>query len=165
MATDFFDPTYMEKVYAALLSQLQLNVNNNMPAGAGGLTVRNFARTFTPPDNVPEANQPAMYVVPGPVHVDQKEFAMAKWLFTAIVFVYLRADSSVVNPTPLAWTQANYIIWAIMNTLTAPPGPYQKQTLGGLVYHCWIEGEIGVETQSEQVVIGIPIYILAGNLM
>jgi hypothetical protein len=105
-------------------------------------------------------------MVPGPSYVDQKEFALAKWVFTTILLIYLRADGNVTDPDPLVWTQANYVIWAIMNTLSAGPAltPYEKQTLGGLVTHCWIEGEVAVETESEQAVIAVPIYILAGNI-
>jgi hypothetical protein len=104
-------------------------------------------------------------MIPGPIHVNQKEiFAVAKWIFTTILMIYIQGDAAMVDQEPLSWTQANYVVWAIMNTLTAPPGPYQKQTLNDLVYHCWIEGEIHIEIQAPQVVVTIPVFILAGNL-
>jgi len=165
MATNFFDPTYMDSVFSALLVKLQAEVNGHFPVGSG-LEIKQFARTYRAPDTVTPADQPSLFMVPGPSYVDQKEFALAKWVFTTILLIYLRADGNVTDPDPLVWTQANYVIWAIMNTLSAGPAltPYEKQTLGGLVTHCWIEGEVAVETESEQAVIAVPIYILAGNI-
>jgi hypothetical protein len=159
MATDFFDPVYMDNVFDALLAQVK---TATFPPGT---LIKSYSRVFLAPDEVPVESQPALYMVPGPQHVDQKEFALAKWTFTAILIIYMRADADPISPNPLPARIANYIIWGIMNSLLAPlPGIYEKQTLGGLVTHCWIEGEVRIEVQAEQVVIAIPVYILAGNI-
>lgn len=157
MATDFFDPTYLEACNAALFAQLRT------ATFAGGLALRTAERTMTPPDEVPVANQPALYQVPGLLHAEAKNFALTRWTFVAYLWLYLRAEATQPTPAPLPATQAFYLIWGLMNVL-APPPRYDKQTLGGLVYHCWIEGEISIEVANEQVVVGIPVYMLAGNV-
>lgn len=166
MATNFFDPAYMEQVFDALLVKLRAEMNGHISAAANGLVIKQFARTYRAPDTVTPADQPSLYMVPGPSHVTQKEFALAKWIFTTMLFIYLRADANVTDPDPLVWSQANYLVWALMNTLSAGPvlTPYDKQTLSGLVTHCWIEGEVLIETEAEQAVISLPVYLLAGNV-
>ncbi len=157
MATSFFDPTYLEAVYAALFAQIQT------ATFAGGVTIKNYTRAMEPPDDVPTTNQPALFQVPGPLHSISKEFALPKWVCTAMLMIYLRSGSAQPVPNPLPQTLAYYLIWGIMNSLLTNL-PYEKQTLGGLVYHCWIEGEVGIETASEQTTIAIPVFIDAGNV-
>lgn len=155
MTTQFEDAAYMEAVYAALLAQLKT------AKFAGGLTINSWSRAVDVPANIPEqSNQPALILINGPVHVEQKEFALAKWTFTAVALVYLFAEQ---DQATLSATQANYIVWGLQQSLLAPGvGGYDKQTLGGLVYHCWVEGEVLTEVQNQQVAITLPIMILAG---
>ena len=157
--TQFEDPKYLEAVYAALLTQLKT------AAFAGGLTLNSSSRAVEIPDKVPTADQPALRLVNGPMRVEQKEFGLAKWTITAVAAVYMRADgSSDPNVADLAATNANYVVWGLAQALQPPgtPQQYEKQTLGGLVYHCWIEGEVFTEVQAQQIVIAVPIFILAG---
>ncbi len=157
MVINFFDPTYLEAVYAALFAQIQTSTF------AGGVKINQFLRAMYPPDAAAVSNQPALYQVPGPLHSISKDFALPKWVFTAILMIYLRSGSAQPVPNPLPQTLAYYLIWGIMNSLLTNL-PYEKQTLGGLVYHCWIEGEVGVDTASEQTTIAIPVFIDAGNV-
>ena len=153
---DYTDPTYLEAVYAALFARLQTAV---FP---GAIALNKRARMVLVPDEVAVADQPALILVQGPMHAEQKElFGPTKWTLTALAVVYFRADVSTVSPSPLPATLANYMVWGLANALGTLP-PYQKQTLGGLVEHCWIEGAVSVEVVSEQVVITVPIYLLAG---
>lgn len=161
--TQFEDPQYLEAVYAALFAQL---ISATFPSG---ITLNTTARVVVPPDNVPVTDQPALILVQGPFHAEQKQvFGPTKWIFTAVVAIYLQADTSVINTrtvaagSPLPITIVNQIVWAITQILGNTTPPYSKQTLGGLVYHAWIEGEILAETQESQMVITIPINILAG---
>jgi hypothetical protein len=157
MSTAFTDPTYLEEVYAALATLL---------AGAtfaAGVTLKSVRRAFMVPDSVPPADQPALILVQGSLPVEQKDlFSVAKWTFTAVAVIYVRAEGTAPpDQDPLSVTQANYLIWGIKNVFETKP-PYQKQTLGGLVYHAWIEGEVFPNVTSEQILITVPIYMLAG---
>jgi hypothetical protein len=53
------------------------------------------------------------------------------------------------------------LIWGIRKAFETTP-PYEKQTLGGLVVHAWIDGEVLPEVTSEQILITVPIYMIAG---
>jgi len=147
MATSFNDPTYLEAVYAALLAQLQT------ATFAGNLQVQTWGRILVLPDQV--AAQPGVFVLNTPLHVEQKEFALAKWNLVATVVVYFQSDPTV----------ANYLLWGLMQSLlTKDFGSYQKQTLGGLVYHAWVEGPLYIETQDTQAVMTFPVLMLAGDV-
>lgn len=168
--TQFEDPQYAEAVYAALFALVGATSFPN------GIVLKTSQRVVWPPDQVPVADQPALVQVQGPLHFEQKElFGTPKVIFTAVLALYLRVDTAVLNsgtatPTrPLDVTTVNRIVWSITQQLAASTTPggtpmqYQKQTLGGLVYHCWVEGEILAEVMDEQMVITIPINILAGT--
>lgn len=153
---DYFDPTYLESVYAALFAQLQT------ATFAGGLKVQTWQRAHLVPDELPVASQPAVIQVQGPMHVEQKEvFGPAKWTVTALLVIYVRADSTALGQNPLPATLANYVIWGLTQSLETTP-PYEKQTLGNLVYHCWIEGAVSIEATREQMVFTVPIYMILG---
>jgi len=156
VTVQYEDPTYLEAVYAALFSLLQSAVF------ASGVKLVTSQRAVEIPDEVPIPNQPCLMQIQGPMRAEQKEFALAKWTLTAVAVIYMRADgASVGSQSPLPATVANYLIWGIKNVFDTQP-PYEKQTLGGLVYHTWIEGEVLPEIQDQQIVITIPIFMLAG---
>ena len=156
MATSYEDPAYLEQVYAALLTLLR---TATFPAG---ITLKLTERMVDAPDAIAVADQPALVLVQGPMHVEQKDaFSLAKWTLSAVAVIYVRADSTVRNQNPLPITTANYLLWGIKNCFNTLP-PYQKQTLGGLVVHAWIEGDMTPEVTSEQVVVTVPILMLAG---
>lgn len=156
--TSFDDPTYLEQVYQALFDQL---VGATFPTG---LTLKNPQRVVVTPDDIPVANQPTLLLFPGPLHVEQTAFALAKWTFTAIAVLYVRADGAAQNQDPLPATVANYLVWGLARALAPTNPPYQKQTLGGLVYHCWFEGDVIPEVANEQMVLTLPILIEAGDV-
>lgn len=156
---NFTDPDYLEKVYAALFSLL------TGATFAGGVTLKSSSRALVPPDSVPAADQPALVLVEGPFNTEQKALltgaTTARWTFTAIAAVYVRADSAAKNQNPLPITVLNYLVWGLASVFeTKPPG--RKQTLGGLVVNAWIEGATYPETAGEQLVLSVPIWILAG---
>lgn len=148
MAVSFSDPTYLEAVYEALLAQLQT------AKFASGVSVKKWARVLVLPDQVP-ASQPAVFVLNTPLHVEQKEFALPKWSIVATVVAYFKSDPAV----------SNYLLWGLAQSLLSSDfGTYGKQTLGGLVYHCWIEGPLHVETQDDQAIMAFPVLMLAGDV-
>ena len=159
MSVSYDDPTYLEQVYAALFSLL------TSATFAGGVTLESSARVVNPPDNVPVAAQPALILVEGGLLSEQQKTAfgaeMSKWTFAAYALIYARGDSTEPNPDPLPITVANYLIWGIKNCFATKP-PNLKQTLGGLVVNAWIEGEVHPEVVNEQMVIMVPILMLAG---
>ncbi len=144
------DPDYLEQVYAALFALLSAATFQS------GVKLASSQRVVQIPDEVPIANQPCLMQVQGPMRPEQKEFALSKWTVTAVAVIYLRSDG-----TAAAVQQVNYLIWGLKNAFNTQP-PYEKQTLGGLVYHAWIEGEVFMETQDEQMVLTLPIFMLAG---
>lgn len=156
--TSFDDPEYLEDVYAALFQQL---IGATFPAG---IALKNPQRVVVSPDDIPVAAQPTLLLFPGPMHVEQKEFALAKWTFTAVAVLYVRADGAAQAQDPLPATVANYLVWGLARALAPTTPPYQKQTLGGLVYHCWFEGDVIPEVQNEQMVLTMPILIEAGDI-
>lgn len=159
MATSFFDPKYLDDVYEALFQKLKAATFE------GGVTLKQSQRVMIAPDEVAVASQPAMFLTPGPIHAEEKEFALGKWTFTAIVLIYLRGGSAIPAMIPTPQTIGFYIVWGLVAALYAgAEPPYSKQTLDGLVYHCWIEGDVTVSTADEQVVVAIPVYILAGDV-
>ena len=95
--TPYEDPTYLEAVYAALFALVQ---TATFPAG---VAINSFQRTMTPPDNVSVANMPALYQIPGPMLVEQKvEMPIPKWTLTAILAIYVRADSAASGQNSIA---------------------------------------------------------------
>lgn len=156
MSVDYKDPTYLEQCYVNLFAQLQ---TATFP---GGLKLNRTTRNHEVPDQVPVADMPALILVPGPLHSEQKEFfGTSKWTFSALAAVYVRAEGTA-NPDPLPVTVANYIVWGLRAALEDTQPPYQKQQLGGLVEHAWIEGEVGVAASTEQIQITVPILMLGG---
>ena len=154
--TQFEDPTYLEAVYAALFYLLE------QAKFAGNVKFQTSQRVVVVPDQIAPADQPTLVMVQGPLRAEQKEvFGPTKWTLTAMAVIYLQADPSQ-NPNPLPATLTNYLVWGIQTVLGLTAPPYSKQTLGGLVCHCWIEGEVLTEVAEQQVVVTIPIFILAG---
>jgi hypothetical protein len=154
---EFYDATYLEQVYAALFDKLKAA---KFPDGTG---FRLSARVVEAPDEVALTNQPALFQVQGPLEVVQQQgFSLAKWTFTALAIVYARTDGAApLEQQTLAQTIANNIVWALMLALTPTPHEVQ-QTLDGLVYHCWFEGQVFTEVQNDQMIITVPVYILPG---
>ena len=88
----------------------------------------------------------------------------AKRLFGAAWMVLHNIGQGSVSMTP---TQFNNIIIDALEAAIAPqfgdPGYPSRQTLGGLVSHCWIEGKILKipGDLDDQALISVPIKILA----
>lgn len=153
---DFFDPSYMETVYKALFALLQ-SVSYPAP-----LTLQTVTRAVRVPDQVPVANQPAVYQIQGPMKTTQEKiFGPSKVEFTAAWVIYMRGDGAqtIDSNTP---TLVNLAIWAMINSFNTKP-PYQKQTLGGNAHHVWFDGPTYMETEGDanQIVVALPIHILS----
>jgi len=141
-----------ENVYAALFALLQQ---------ATGIPT--CSRRLLHWSDVPPASQPALFLTMvgetfGPIHgLPPKRTLKARiWLYT-----YSSPDLATAPST-----QINELLDAIEAALTpvepSPDGLGLVQTLGGLVYHCWIEGNIETDEGylGPQGVCVIPISIM-----
>ena len=97
-------------------------------------------------DEVPPANQPALFVAQGPERASARRDRGAQtWDWWAAIVVYFRTE-----PMPVAedWTFANAVLESLETILWNPDG---VQTLGGVVADCFIEGEVGLFPEPEQM--------------
>ena len=129
---------------------------NKVSAAAGLVTT---SRKLAHWSDVPGIQQPALFQAQG------KEMASAgfrlptKWTLRVHLYVYVH-QASVAGQVPA--TQLNTILDAI-ETALLPDAGSSEQTLGGLVSHCRIVGEVETDegTLGDQAVAIIPIEIQA----
>jgi hypothetical protein len=154
MTLDLASATFLDDVYQTLFNQLKAA---KLP---DGVEFKSAMRVVLPPDAIVPDEQPALIFVQGPIEASQKAvYGVTKWLLTAEVFVFFRADGATpLDQSVVPVQTSNGIIWALIQTLATPDGRYQ--TLGGAVYHCWVEGMIRGEVVDPQVILNIPIHIL-----
>jgi hypothetical protein len=152
-----------EPIYAALLLLLQTNLQGSPPVF---VTV---GRRHVHPEELAPAQQPALFIV------EMKESRQPRpqgtgGKLTLDVWLVMYCFESAINQPPgqettLAATQINALLLAI-ETALAPvfgTGPQNRQTLGGLVEHCWIEGETlidqGIYTQQGGAIVPLKILV------
>ena len=108
--------------------------------------------------DVPASMQPALYVVESDPVATQRPGLGPVWEWRFDVHVYVNTGD---DPDTPPGTLMNPILDAIEAALAPDNLVTNKQTLGGLVQHCWIEGK----TQTDQGVLGgqgvaiIPVFI------
>lgn len=102
--------------------------------------------------------QPALFQAQVSQTAQQVTGFPTKYILTAKVWVYTHRDTNGVIPI----TQLNNILDLIDNALKPTSSPTNKQTLGGLVEHCWIDGSIETDegTLGNQSIAIVPISIL-----
>ena len=135
-----------EQIYSALFAKLQ--------AVDGFVTVSRRLRHW---DDVPQAEQPALFQAQKRESVSTEPGLNPVWLLSLDLYIYARtgedrgeSPASAINP----------LVDAVLSTL-APHPITNKQTLGGLVQHAWVEGAIETDegVLGEQGVAIIPIII------
>jgi len=155
MTVPFEDPEYLEACYAALFELLKAAPLISPQKWQTTQRLVQISDDFVIP------RQPALIQVESAIRAEQKEvFGPTKWILGAVAVVYMQAEGGT-QPTVVPATAANRVIWALARTFDTKP-PYQKQTLGGLVYHCWVDGNILAEVVDQQIIITAPISILPG---
>lgn len=114
-------------------------------------------------DAVGSTNQPYMAVFAVGNEAKEQARALTRWRMKFVCLVYLRADQSQVDAGTTVETTINQIIDAVDAALVGPIKG-ERQTLGGLVEHAWIEGEIFIDTGivDQQCAILIPILASTG---
>lgn len=138
-----------ETIYAALFAKVT--------GAAGFITTSRRLQHWA---DVPTPNMPALFQAQKDQKVERNGRLPAKHHLPAELYVYVHAgDDPNVAPAPTM----NALIDAIENAL-APDDPDKLVcTLGGLVTHCWISGDIKTDegTLGPLSVAIIPIDILA----
>lgn len=145
-----------EEVFAALFAQLQ-------KANTTATPFNTMSRRYQPWSKVSPANMPALFVMQLVQNSKEPTMGLNVWTLHASVWVFLAVSQ---DPESVLSTPLNNYMDAIDAAL-APP-PYQgKQTLGGLVTNCSIEGDVycneGVLEDGAPGILGIPITILTGS--
>lgn len=105
---------------------------------AGAATFKTVSRQFRMFSDVSPADQPALFLVQRSesVAVVPGLPSVSTLSFDALIYVSTHGDKAVAPASVL-----NPLIDAVIASM-APLGSSDKQTLGGLVQHAWVEGEI-----------------------
>lgn len=113
-------------------------------------------------DDVPAANQPALFVVQGTQQGIEPVPGLSQWRLRATAIVYYKT-LGISDPDVPKDSLANKFIDAFDFTINPHAG--QRQTLGNLVYHCSINGDVAFDSglTDGQAVVLIPIVILVGD--
>lgn len=108
--------------------------------------------------DVAPADQPALFVAQRAETVQPAPGMPPVWEFRADIYIYAntrgdqsRAPAEILNP----------ILDAVIAALAPSPITAGKQTLGGIVEHCWIEGSVQTDegVLGDQGVIIIPVVL------
>ena len=147
-------PIVREPIFKALFDLLSTAV----PAGSPQFVTK--GRRLRIWDEVDAADQPALFLVQGPMVASQQHFGLTKWEMKATAWIYFRAEASP-DPAYYPAKTINDYVDAVEAALTPDPlGP--TQTLGKLVVHCWIDGPVVFDegVTDGQAVIVIPVTVL-----
>lgn len=127
-----------ETIFAALLTKAQTAVLNGNPAFVTS------SRKFRSWDEVNPVEMPALFIASGNQNaMQQAQYGDIKWRIRALAWIYCMhsPDSETIPGTDL-----NYLLDAFEEALKPTvPG---RQTLGGLVTHAYIDGEIMISEGS-----------------
>lgn len=135
-----------EAIYSALFAKLQ--------SSASFATASRRLRHW---DDVPAAEQPAIFQAQKREQVSTVPGQPPVWVLAVDVYLYARTGGGL-NDSPA--TTLNPLLDALELAL-APDPISNKQTLGGLVQHAWIDGSIETDegVLGEQAVAIVPITI------
>ncbi len=110
-------------------------------------------------DQVPTGSQPAMFFEQTyEVAIGREVQGITKWRWHSALLVYFRIDTlgNVAD-----WQYRNALVDNIETTIRGRRG--ERQTLGGLIEDCYIEGTMGpLELEDNQALIITPLIMLTG---
>ena len=115
-----------ETIYSALFTKL---------TGIPGLVT--CSRRLKHYSEVPAIMQPALYQTQASQHVTQIKGLPSQYSLEAKIWMYTSNTDPAISPA----TALNNLLDQV-DQILKPSIPEDKQTLGGLVEHCWIDGEI-----------------------
>jgi hypothetical protein len=137
-----------EAAYAALFARLS--------AVRGFNTISRQLKHWS---DVAQPDQPALFQAQGrQVTQATADNMPTRWRLLAELYVYVRNDDPALG---FSCTALNNLVDAIEGALQPPPG-FERQTLGGVVEHCRIAGDIETDegVLGAQAVAIIPIEII-----
>jgi hypothetical protein len=143
-----------EQIYTALFALLQNAAN-----------FKTVGRVWVPSNKLDPPQLPALFLVENNEHARQTAPGRpAKWLLDVDVVIYTRNEGESQVPGAESYVPAmalNNLLDAVESAL-APPSSTNVQTLGALVQHCWIEGEIEKDAvlQGANSMAVVPVRIL-----
>ncbi len=138
-----------EPIYAALFAVVQ--------GAAPFVTASRRLRHWS---DVAAAEQPALFMIQKSETAEERRPLPVKWRARVDLYVYAQAPDELTAPA----TVINPLLDAV-ETALAPDPVSHVQTLGGLVQHCWIAGQI----QTDEGVLGgqsvaiVPVEILVSG--
>ncbi len=162
-----YQPVNREAVWAGLFAWLQSQLLSGASAlnGAPGFT--SMGRKHVEPPQLTVADQPALFqVAVREVHVPQKvPGAGSKLFLRGFLVLYCFDDSpaeDIGQETVLAETRLNTLLQLIDAAFVPDNLTTGKFTIGGLVTHCWIEGNSDLDPGifGPQCSAILPLYIL-----
>ena len=121
-----------ETIYTALFAKL---------SSVAGLVTK--SRRLKHYSDVSPSEQPAMFVTQASQHVKQIKGFPSEYTLEAKVWIYTHETDPAVSPA----TGLNNLL-DLVDLALKPSVPQDKQTLGGLVEHCWMDGEIVTDEGS-----------------
>ncbi len=126
-----------EAVWAALFDSLHSNL---------GTRFKSMGRRHIAPPALSTSLQPALFQVAAKeMHIPQKPpGAPSKLVLRGFLILYVFDDSpneNIGQETILGETQLNNLLMAIDGAFLPDDPTTGKFTLGGLVTHCWLEGD------------------------
>lgn len=138
-----------EPAYQALLGLLQAMKD------AG--TIKTVSRKLVMLPDCSPSLMPAVYLQIGKQRIEQRASVPPKRTFGALLYVYVAAPNDKVPSGPVL----NNLLDDIEDALD-PPAYSDRQTLGGVVVHAWIEGTIATyeATTTQSAAALIPINML-----
>lgn len=144
-----------QQVFNALFNLLK-----TIPAPTG-MTWQTFTQHLKSWDDYSADQQPVLTLYRLPQIAEQKTFSVTKWHWKAAVFIYYRIDAYQC-PQGQAFPEqlVDDLIDSIEQVFLTPNNT--RQTLGGLIWHVWIDGPITFDSGvvDNQAVIVVPLSIL-----
>jgi hypothetical protein len=137
-----YNPTDREPIWAALLALLQ-----SIPSG----TFKVVSRQHIQPPTLAAELQPALFIVQTrETRTPRPAGLPVKLTLNGFLIVYFQSPPPLIDDigqeTIVGATQLNQLLAAIDAALV-PDDPFTgKLTLSGLVEHCWIEGDVDMDT-------------------
>ncbi len=120
-----------EAIHAALF---------NLLVGATGVNTPPSSRRFKTWEQVDKVEMPALFTMQRQETAVYRRGLPIKWELMVDVFLYVTGGN---DPDAVLSTQINQMLDAI-ETALQPQNGADTQTMGGLVYHCSIEGAVEV---------------------
>lgn len=120
------------------------------------------SRRFRMPANVGIGDMPAMFMIQVLERAQPQRNLPTIWRLQVDLILMM----NVADPNVVPASLFNPVVDALCVKL-APVPPSDVQTLGGLVQHCWIEGDVEIYDGSitDQAICVVPIVILVPGLV